>query len=184
MQTIQGNTTELGLEAKSIELTFTIVNRFLKPITIKDKDNNASPILITKTTSDKLGNFTLNLWENDAGERFSLYLITTTENKTLKQYIYIPFISIAIAHISILKQPLGCEGILTFIQARERVYSFNDKLFKELDSYMLNQNTQVSDSTKKIFEKLCNYADQSNPTKKSDSMKTLDIKLGEINEFN
>lgn len=179
MQTINGITTDLGLTAKSMPLVFTIVNRFLKPIDIKDKNGNA-PQLQTTITTKANGNFSVSLWENDAGERFSFYLITTPSDETFVRYIYIPFSPSTSLHIQCLHQIGGCGDLITTIGENERLYAYSDEFLNNIDKYMMDESIFLTRTRQRTYQNFCDYADQADETKQCDAMKILDETLGAI----
>lgn len=180
MQTINGNITDFGLEAKVTTLIFTIVNRFLKPIDIIDKTSNIAPSLTQTIETLSDGSFSLSLWENDAGERFSFYLITTPNNKTFSKYIYIPFSHATSLHIDCLKQIGGCGDIITVVSENERLYAFNDDFLVTIDKFMMDESTFLTRSRQRAYQNFCDFVDEENETKKCDVFNSLDIKLGQV----
>lgn len=180
MQKINGNVTDLGLEAKETPLTFTIVNRFLKPITLQDTTTKQTPTLETTITTGSDGNFNLELWENDAGERLSFYLITSSSYPKLSKYIFIPFSSKESLHFQCLREVGGCGDLINTIVENNRLYDFSDDFLEVIDEFMLDDSIFLSRTRERIFNNFCNYADEIDPTKQCDALLALDIKLGEI----
>ena len=168
MQTINGNVTDFGLDAKATTLSFTLVNRFLKPI----KEVAAKTLL---TQSD--GSFSIALLENDTYPTLTFYKITVQDDAVFSKTIYIPFSSKPSLHIQCLKQTGGCENVVTYVRADERYYEISERFIEKMESFFKDKSIYLARTQQELLKNFIQFADETDETKKCDVCHALDVAL-------